>query len=112
MKKLIHALVLAVFGFGCLFTWGLLHLAPNVRRPDPALPAFTVLCISFQPVVVVLPILAAVYCIWVWCRKPDRVPSWVGFFAVTTSLLVLLTIPSMFAAYLPLLSAVNNLAAK
>ena len=109
MKKFIHALVLAVFGFGCLFAWGLLKLAPAVRRGNPELPGFTALCISLQPVVVVLPFLALAYCVWVWFRKADRVPSWVGFFAVATGGLVLVTLPAMMAAYLPLLDVLNNL---
>jgi len=112
MKKFIHALILAVFGIGCLFTWGILNLAPHVRRADPALPAFTILCVSLRPLVIALPIVAAIYCLWVWFRKADSVPSWIGFFAVTTGTLVLVTLPAMLAAYLPLLSAVNSLACK
>jgi hypothetical protein len=113
MKKLIHALVLAVFGFGCWITWAILTLAPQVRRADPAaLPAFTRLCISLRPLVIALPMVAVIYCIWVWSRKADRVPSWVGFFAAATGALVLVTLPALVAAYLPLLSAVNTLASK
>ncbi len=112
MKKFIHGLVLAVFGFGCWLTWAILTLAPKVRRADPALPGFTRLCISLRPLVIALPILAAIYCIWVWLRKTDRVPSWVGFFAAATGGLVLVTLPALIAAYLPLLAAVNNLASK
>ena len=112
MNKFIHALVLAFFAFGCCFTWGILNLAPQVRRTNPTLPAFTAFCISLQPVVLALPILGAVYCIWVWARKADKVPSWVGFFAATTGALVLVTLPALLAAYLPLLSAVNNLTSK
>jgi|SRR6185369_15318629 len=112
MKKFIPALVLAVFGFGCWFTWAILTMAPQVRRADPALPAFTNFCISLRPIVIALPIAAAMYCIWVWFRKADKVPSWIGFFAATTGVLVLVTLPAVVAAYLPLLSAVSNLASK
>jgi hypothetical protein len=112
MKKFIHAIILAVFGYGCWFTWGILHLAPAVRRADPALPAFTILCINLRPVVVALPVVAAAYCVWVWFRKADRVPSWVGFFAAATGALVLMALPALLAAYLVLLLAVNNLAGK
>jgi hypothetical protein len=110
MKKLIHALILAVFGYGCLFASVMLNLAPAVRRANPSLPAFTVLCVSLRPVVVALPILAAAYCLWVWFRKADRVPSWVGFFAATMGVLVVVVLPAVLAAYLPLLGAVNQLA--
>jgi len=90
----------------------LLNLAPMVRRASPALPGFTILCYNLRPVVAALPILAAVYCLWVWFRKADRVPSWVGFFAATMGMLVLVALPAMVAAYLPLLSALNQLPGK
>jgi hypothetical protein len=113
MKKFIHALVLGVFGFGCFFTWAILGLSTHGPRADLApLPSFTALCISLRPVVIALPILAAVYCVWVWFRKADRVPSWIGFFAATTGALVVVTLPAMVAAYLPLLRALNHLANK
>jgi hypothetical protein len=112
MKKVIHAFILAVFGFGCWWAWAMLSLAPHVRHGNDVLPAFTIFCNQIRPAVLVLPALAAVYCVWVWCRKSDRVPSWVGFFAVTTGTLVLVMCPTMVAAYLPLLQQVNNLAGK
>jgi len=109
MKKFIHALILAVFGYRCLVTWGLLTLAPHVRHLDRGLPGFTSLCIGLRPLVVALFILAAIYCLWVWFRKAERVPSWMGFFAATMGVLVLVALSAMLAAYLPLLAAVNNL---
>ena len=110
MKKFIHALVLAVFGLGCFLVWGILHLAGTARVAH--LPGFTTLCISLEPVLVILPVLAATYCLWVWFRKSDRVPSWLGFFATTMSALVLVTLPSLIAAYLPVLAAMNNFATR
>jgi hypothetical protein len=114
MKKIIHGIILAGFGFGCLSTWAILNMAPAplIRRADLTLPAFTSLCIGLQPVLIALPVLATAYCVWVWFRKADRVPSWVGFFAAAMGVLVMVTLPAMFAAYLPLVSALNHLAAK
>ena len=114
MKKFIHTLVLAVFAFGCWLTWVILKLAPVavIKRANPSLPGFTELCISLRPVVIALPILAAAYCVWVWFRKAGRVPSWVGFFAATMRMLVVVALPAMVAAYLPLLSALNQLPGK
>jgi len=113
MKKFIHALILVIFGFGCFCSWGILTLlAPYVRHANLLLPGFTILCVSLRPVVIALPIVAAVYCVWVWIRKADRVPSWIGFFAATTGVLVLVTLPTMVAAYLPLLATVNHLTSK
>jgi len=77
-----------------------------------SLPAFTQLCIRFRPLLVVLPILAAAYCIYVWVRKTDERRSWVGFFAATMCALVLVTLPTMVAAYLPLIESLSRLAGK
>ena len=108
MKKFIHAIILAGFGFGCLFTWSLLTLAPHGGQRELVLPAFTIFCVSLRPLLVVLPVLAAAYCLWIWFRKSEKMPSWVGFFAVTMGLLVLTTLPAMVAAYLPLINNVES----
>jgi hypothetical protein len=111
MKKLAHLLVLAVFGIACFFLWGILRLAPAVAHGG-ALPGFTMLCVGLRPVLIVLPILAAAYCLWIMFRKAERLPSWVTFFATTMSVLVLVTLPTLVAAYLPLVSSINHLATK
>jgi hypothetical protein len=109
MNKMAHAFVLAVFGIACWFLWGILTLA-SYGAHGKSLPGFTVFCVGLRPMMIVLPILAAAYCLWVWLRKADRLPSWVVFFAATTSVLVLVTLQTLIAAYLPLIDVVNNLA--
>ena len=109
MNKLAHTLVLSVFGCACWFTWGILTLASRAFHNE-ALPAFTTFCVGLRPVLIVLPVIAAAYCLWIGFRKAERLPSWVGFFAATMSALVLVTLPALIAAYLPLLKAVNQLA--
>ena len=111
MNKLAHTLVLAVFGFASWFTWVILTLASRVGHGE-ALPGFTAFCIGLRPVLIVLPVMAAVYCLWIWFRKAERSPSWMIFFAATMSALVLVTLPALVAAYLPLIKAVNHLAGK
>jgi hypothetical protein len=111
MNKLAHTLVLAVFGIACWFTWGILTLASRAGHGE-ALPAFTMFCVGLRPVLVVLPILAAAYYLWILFRKAERLPSWVTFFATTMSVLVLVTLPTLIAAYLPLVSSINHLASK
>jgi len=108
MKKLPHILVLAVFAIGCWFLWCLLHLA-GVTGHGQALPPFTMFCIRLMPVLIVLPILAAAYCLWVLLRKAEPLPSWLTFFATTMSVLVLVTLLTSIAAYLPLLSFMIHL---
>ena len=111
MNKLAHTLVLAVFGIACWFTYGILTVASRAGHGD-ALPAFTAFCIGLRPALVVLPILAAAYCLWILFRKAERLPSWVTFFATTMSVLVLVTLPTLIAAYLPLVNSINHLASK
>jgi hypothetical protein len=111
MKKLAHILVLAVFGVACWLLWGILHLAAAVGHGQ-ASPAFTVFCVGVSPVLLVLPILAAAYCFWVLFRKAERLPSWVTFFATTMSVLVLVMLPTLIAAYLPLVISINHLVSR
>jgi hypothetical protein len=106
MNKLAHTLVLAVFGIACFNLWSILTLAPYGAHGH-ALPGFTLFCLALRPVFIALPILAAVYCLWVCFHKADRLPSWIVFFASTMSVLVLLALPTLIAAYLPLINAVN-----
>jgi hypothetical protein len=108
MKKFIHALILVVFSIGCLSTWLVLSLITNSWLPGKALPGLTILCINFRPLLIALPVVAAMYCLWVWFRRADRVPSWMDFFAATMGSLVLVAFPAMLAAYLPLLSYVAS----
>ena len=113
MNKLAHTLVLAVFGMACWFLWSFLKLASlPLPPPDASLPAFTAFCIGLRPAMIILPILAAAYCLWICFRKAERLPSWVVFFAVTMSVLVLVALPTLLAAYLPLLHGITRLASR
>lgn len=109
MNKLAHALVLAVFGIACYFNWVILTLTSGVGHGE-GLPSFTIFCVGLRPVLVVLPALAAAYCLWIGFRKAARAPSWMVFFAATMNALVLVTLPALIAAYLPLIKAANHFA--
>jgi hypothetical protein len=88
-------------------------MASHVGGASPNLPQFTQFCrASLRPVAMVLSVVAALYCVWVAFRKADRVPSWVGFFATMMGLLVLVTMPALLAAYLPVVSVLDRLPAK
>ncbi|MGC9943739.1 MAG: hypothetical protein ABSE48_18080 [Verrucomicrobiota bacterium] len=111
MNKLAHTLVLAVFGIACWFDCGILKLASHSGHTGQ-LPMFTLLCVNLRPVVSVLPIMAAAYCLLNLFRKAERLPSWISFFAATISVLVLVTLPTLIAAYLPMLNTINKLASR
>ena len=111
MNKFIHALILVTFAFACWFEWAMLALSAHVGGNVPP-PAFTRLCIELRPALLVLPCLAAIYCLYIWFRKPNGNRSWINFFAVTMGVLVLVTLPSLTAAYLPLVASINRMALK
>jgi hypothetical protein len=108
MNKALHAVILAIFTVACSLVWLLMKL-PLLLGPNHPLPGFTALCVSLRPVMIALPIIAAVYCVWVWFRKSDRSPSWTGFIAVLMSVLMLTALPAAVSAYLPLYDSLNHL---
>ena len=93
----------------CFFLWGILTLALHIAQGH-ALPYFTQQCVNLRPLTIALPILAAGYCLWIWFRKANQLPTWVVFFAATMSILVLATLPTFIAALLPLINVAGHLA--
>ena len=112
MNKFIHAIILALFGISCWFVWAILTLSMHIGGDGHVLPGFTRLCLGLRPVLSVLPVLAAAYCVYVWARKNDGRLPWIGFFAAATGALVLVMLPAFIAVYLPLLDSINRLASK
>jgi len=112
MNKFIHLLIWGVFSIACTCVWGLLTLSAGGIGGPRTLPGFTQICVSLRPVLFILPVLAAIYCVWILSRKADKPPSWVDFFAGTISLLVLVTLPLLVAAYCSVIAAVNSLPAR
>lgn len=89
MNKMMHAVVLVVFGAACWFLSLILKLPMMVLpatarlRAEPldqtALPAFTRLCMGAGPIILAaFALLALGYCIYVWMRKTERPTSWTG----------------------------------
>jgi len=112
MNKIMHGVVLALFGAACWFVSIILRL-PQMAAGGRVAPAFTRLCMALGPIVLVgLAILATGYCAWVWTRKMDRRPSWVAFLATTVGAMGLVMLPTIVAIYLPLVDALNRLASK
>jgi hypothetical protein len=119
MNKVMHAVVLLVFGAACGLLLLILKLPsmvipaiarlPSVPPGQAILPAFTRFCMAVGPVVVVvLAILALGYCIYVWVRKAECAASWTGFLATTMSALLLVLLPSLVAIYIPLVDFLNR----
>ena len=56
--------------------------------------------------------MAVGYCVYVWFSKKDTRKSWVGFFAGTMMVLVFVMVPTIIAAWLPVLFLTNVLASR
>jgi len=112
-NKIAHTVVLLAFSAASAFVWMLmtipLLLSRALIRLGNPLPGFSQLCVALRPIAVALPIVAAAYCVWIWSRKADKLPSWIGFFAVLMGVLVLVALPAIIGAYLPLYASINGL---
>jgi hypothetical protein len=116
-NMIIHGLILAFFSILCWFLWGTLQL-PRMLGAIMAratghgdLPAFTRMMMGCGHYMVVPPLLAAGYCVYVWSRKSPTRNSWTGFFATTMAVLLLLILPTMIAVMLPVINFMNHLPA-
>ncbi len=119
MNKMLHAVVLVVFGGACWFVSLILKLPlmvqpatarlPSVPPGGAVLPAFTRLCMGAGPILLAaLALLALGYCSYVWVRKAERPAPWTGFLATTMSALVLVLLPTLVAIYIPLVDFLNR----
>ena len=116
MNKIMHGVVLVVFGLAAWFL-SLIMKLPLMVQPMMAklrggtvadLPAFTRLCMAAIPIMVAISIVLALgYCIYVWSRKVERRASWTGFLATTMSTLLVLLLPTVVAIYIPLVDFLN-----
>src|SRR4029077_16426151 len=95
----------------CWFLWGILHVPQmmSAAREGRQLPAFTRLVVGCGSFLVVPPLLALAYCLYVWLRKSHAKNSWMGFFASTTAVLIFLTLPTIMAVLLPMIDFMNHL---
>ena len=108
MNKAIHGIIAASFAFACCCLWSMLNLTLHVMlRVSDHPPAFTQLCVGLRPLFVVLPVVAAAYCVYVWIRKADLRRSWVPFFAATMGSLVLVMLPTLLAVWLPVIQFIG-----
>ena len=113
MNKLAHGLVTAAFAAACGCLWAFVTLLENTAIgfiESHPLPAFVRLCFHFRPFLLVLPLLAAAYCLVVWVRKSDGQKSWFAFFGTTMYALVLVGFPVLITAWLLVIQFIELLA--
>jgi hypothetical protein len=102
MKKITPLLVTLTFTFACFSLWAILtavsNLSPSWSQPPPA---FTRLCLSLSPILLVLPIPVIAYCIFALTRKTDSPESGIRFIASSMTALCLVFFPVLLAILLP-----------
>jgi hypothetical protein len=107
MRKLTSALVLGVFGASCGLAWAMTTLMLEVRNAGRVLPYFTNLCIGLRPLLIILPLLAAAYCLWLWLNKEVRASRLMGLVVVTMALLMVYVLPAIGTSYLLMIDPVR-----
>jgi hypothetical protein len=110
----VHGLIVILFALACLSLFGMLNVieSASARVLGGPPPAFTSLCLAWRPALLVLPVLAALYCWLVWARSERDRRSWVPFFAATTATLVLITFPTLLSVWLPVVVFMERMAPK
>jgi hypothetical protein len=111
---IIHGVILVFFSVGCWLLWGL-TLVPRMmgangtdERLTLLIPRFTQLIVDLSSFLIVPPLVALVYCIYTLRRKSNVNISWVGFFAATVGVFLLIAIPIILAVLLPFVSWINQ----
>jgi hypothetical protein len=113
LDKVVHGLVLLYFTTGCWLLWGVMTISRMMGRLITAIhegrpfPQFTVMFLWLADFWYVPPLLALIYCGFAWTRKTRGRSTWFGFFALTTALLLLLALPVLIAAGLPVIDFLN-----
>jgi hypothetical protein len=108
MNKAVHGLITLCLAVACWWLWAMLKLTAGfMHRVSDHPPAYSQFCVEWRAAFVVLPILALSYCVFVWLRKADKGPSWVGFFAATTGAFVLTMLPTLVAVWLPMVQFIE-----
>jgi hypothetical protein len=107
MRKLASAFVLGVFGVSCGLAWAMTTLMLEVRNAGRVLPHFTNLCIRLRPLLIILPIVAAAYWLWLWFDKEEKTTRRMGFVVVTMALLIVFVLPAIGTSYLLMIDPVK-----
>jgi hypothetical protein len=107
MKKLTCALALGVFGSSCLLAWAMLTLMFKVKSAGRVLPYFTDLCIALRPVLIILPVVAVAYYLWLWLRREEKNSRWMGFVVATMTVLLVFVLPAISTSYLLMIDQVK-----
>jgi uncharacterized membrane protein YcjF (UPF0283 family) len=110
MNKVAHGLVAAAFAMACCCLWAILLVVEQtaIRMTTAApLPAFARLCFTLRPFLLLLPLLALAYCMFVWVRKSYGQKSWMAFFATTLYALVLLGFPVTLTGWILLVQLIE-----
>ncbi|MEK7684712.1 MAG: hypothetical protein AAB466_04765 [Verrucomicrobiota bacterium] len=101
-NRVTHLLVTLTFTFACFSLWAMLMAVGNLSPHWPLTPpAFTRLCLSLRPFLLVLPVPVLAYCVFALIRKPSTPQAGTAFIAWTMTALCLVFFPVLMAVFLP-----------
>lgn len=111
-SMIIHGLILGFFGVSCWFLWAVM-LVPRMmvvafKVTGRSMPLFTHWAMAHSHFLAVPPLLALIYCLWVWFRKSNGRASWIGFAAATFGATLLLAFPIVLAVLMPFVGWING----
>ena len=102
MKRIIPILVTLTFTFACLSLWAMLTTVANLSPHwSQTPPAFTRLCLSLSPFLLVLPVPVLAYCVFALIRRQTTSEAGTAFVAWTMTCLCLVFFPVLMAVLLP-----------
>jgi hypothetical protein len=70
------------------------------RNADRVLPEFTNLCIALRPALLVFPLVAAAFYLFLLFRREEEISRWTGFVMATMAILLFFVVPAMSTSYL------------
>src|ERR1051326_5651967 len=109
MNKMLHAVILAVFGGACWFLSLMLKMPMMVAGPRAVMPPFARVCVSYGPGVAAgMALSALAYCIYIWTRKEGHRANWISFFATAVSALLVVLMPTVVAMYITVADFINR----
>ena len=79
----------------------------EIKSAGRVLPDFTNLCITLRPALLIFPLVAAAYYLFLLFRKEEKVTRWMGFVIATMAVLLLFVVPAMSTSYLLIVDQVR-----
>jgi hypothetical protein len=79
----------------------------EIRNAGRVLPYFTNFCVSLRFTLLILPLIAIAYCLWLWLHREERASQWTGFIVGTMAVMIVFVLPAMSTSFLLMIDQVK-----